>query len=266
MGDDQHTLIDADATDDLPLDAGIGDRTRARELTSRAEDERAITRLDEARARGAAEGEDGGRGEGITRGDFDDIVGATEGNRTSRRKGTGDTEARWLDGRAIGGSSDRPIEDDGVGGVAKTSIGRDDERAAGDGDVPRKRVRAIEDEATGASLGQRTRAGDTTTDREDTAITRIGDGGATDRDDTITREGHGTRAEVQVARARESEITGPSLSGIRGDHDRVNGRVVERGRETEDGGTRAQRQGARTQRTGAIDVESTVGRDGDPAG
>ena len=152
VGDDQHTLIDADTTDDLPLDAGIGDRTRTGKLTSRAENKRAITRLDESRARNTAEGEDGSRGEGITRGDFDDIVGATEGNRTSRREGTGDTEARWLDGRAIGGSSDRPIEDDGVGGVAKTSIGRDDERAAGDGDVPREGVRAVEDKATGAAL------------------------------------------------------------------------------------------------------------------
>ena len=152
VGDDQHTLVDTDATDDLPLNAWIRDRTRTGKLTSRAENERAITRLDEARARSAAEGEDGGRGEGISRGDFDDIVGATEGNRTSRREGTGDTEARWLNGRAIGGSSDRPIEDDGVGGVAETSIGRDDERSAGDGDVPREGVRAIEDEATGAAL------------------------------------------------------------------------------------------------------------------
>ena len=152
VGDDQHTLIDANATDDLLLDARIGNRTRTGKLTSRAEDERAITRLDESRARNTAEGEDGGRGEGIARGDFDDVVGATEGNRPSRCERTGDTEARWLNGRAIGGSSDRPIEDDGVGGVAKTSVGRDDERAAGDGDVPREGVRAIEDEATGAAL------------------------------------------------------------------------------------------------------------------
>ena len=48
VGDDQHTLIDTDATDDLPLDAWIGDRTRTRELTSRAEDERAAAGLNEA--------------------------------------------------------------------------------------------------------------------------------------------------------------------------------------------------------------------------
>ena len=152
VGDDQHALIDADTTDDLPLDAWIGDRTRSRELTSRAEDERTSTRLDEARARSTAEGKDRGRGEGIARGDFDDVVGATEGNRTSRRECTGDAKGRRLDGRAIGGRSDRAIEDDGVGGVAEASIGRDDEGAAGDGDVPREGIRAVEDEATSAAL------------------------------------------------------------------------------------------------------------------
>ena len=54
VGEDQHTLIDADTTDDLLLGARIRNRTRARELTRRAEDERTAARLDEARTRGAA--------------------------------------------------------------------------------------------------------------------------------------------------------------------------------------------------------------------